>query len=521
MTDEGGAGRRRGLFRRNRSDDDLIDRDPLEGTLPELPPPDPDEVALWDQNSAPSPRVPKRTADMFAPKESFSDTWSEDAWDDEWKEPAVRRTSIPPAADPTPQKVDEWLESGAEDFNDVTRDSVRKLGVDPSLAAARAVRPGATWDDTGDVSTVDTGATDPALQATIERALATPTAAPTALPPPPIAPLETDRAAGVSRRFGRVRSTIDVPDSASSADTTGSIGSGAADSVAVGGIGPEDIVDISIGSATLDVSAPSSDSPADEPAGIDDMPDREWDRPVFAPSEPEHPGHTDVASVPSDELSPHVLDPAEIVEQHESEHQTEYHADDPDEQQTHDQTEDDLDDVGEAHPDSTHTSHGITEEIEMDSARAHAFTDRASWIGTGLGGVAAARLALHVASNMKQADPADSPISALARIGGGFANAGVMHGLLLIAAITLLSLPALFNREDLVPRRTGTGLGLVLGAALVGLLGGAIALLTQSSLADAIGTKVTLGSTGEILAALALSAVALGATMRALRSFSE
>ncbi len=534
MSDEGGAGRRRGLFRRNRSAEDQPD-DRFDVDFADLPPADPEEVAIWEQTSAPRTRAPKRTADMFAPKESFSDTWSEDAWDDEWKEPAVRRTSIPPAADPTPQKVDEWLESGAGGFDDMTRDNARKLGVDPALAAARAVRPGATWDDTGDVSTNETrsestGApelSDPMLQATIERALS-------AMPAPPAAPPDATRIAGVSKRFGRSRSTVstvlaDATADAgsgleSAADIDDLVGaatpSGAAAAVgkprAVGDIEDIDIIDVTDrveskieseskhGETAAEADVETDETAAETAAEIDDeiddeieAPERAWDRPVFAPTGPKADDEISGTSENADEVA---------AEKSDDESSGEESADDqPARRRATAQQEDESAD----------------EEIEMDRTRATAFTDRASWIGTGLAGVAVLRLAFHIASNMKQADPAEETLGGLARIGGGFANAGLMHGLLLIAAVTLLSLPALFDRDDLVPRRTSSGLGLVLGAALVGLIGAIVALITQSTLADAIGTKVTLGSTGEMLAALALSVVALGATMRALRSYTE
>jgi hypothetical protein len=72
-----------------------------------------------------------------------------------------------------------------------------------------------------------------------------------------------------------------------------------------------------------------------------------------------------------------------------------------------------------------------------------------------------------------------------------------------------------------VPRRTGSGLGFVLGGAIVGIVGAIVALLTQSSMAKALGTSVNLGSRGEVIAALGLGLVALGAGLRALRSYTD
>jgi hypothetical protein len=155
----------------------------------------------------------------------------------------------------------------------------------------------------------------------------------------------------------------------------------------------------------------------------------------------------------------------------------------------------------------------------MDRDRAAAFVDRATWIGSGVALVAGARLLFHVVSSLRQANPAGGTLSWLDRFGDAFAKAGATHGLLLIAAVALLSLPTLFTQDDLVPRRTGGGLGLVLGSSLLGVVGGLIALLVQGSIADAFDSAVSWGSRGDVLATLALSVIALGAAMRALRSY--
>jgi hypothetical protein len=535
MSDQG----RRGMFRLNRSrnqqqdqtGDQFGDTFEVQRPLSDLALPDDEEVSTWETPpAATSRKVPRRTADMFAPKETISDTWSEDAWDDEWKEPAIRRTSIPPAADPTPDKVDQWLESDASEWHDVTRDSARKLGVDPSLAAARAVRPGQSWDDTGDVvaavssattevsSTTDAsaGATttaDPDLQATIERALANsavdsgPVVSETTLISPITTTETTDTTdttdttvtasvvssgvvtGGVSRRFGRGKTTFapaplpplnpedknsDQPEDATNDPARTEQSKSLDDTVE-----PERVVDIAdkVGASVTETSTPESSTPeSSTPESTVSLGD-----PAVTP------------------ITVKIVDSsvAGQAEDGASELSNKSIADGPS-----------LD----AEP---------LEEIEMDRARALAFVDRATWIGTGVAAIAGLRLALHVASGLKQSNPASGTLTGLTRLGSAFTNAGVLHGLLLIAAVTLLSLPALFNRGDLVPQRTGSGLGLVLGGSILGIVGAIVGLLTQSSMAKALDSTVSLGSRGELLAAIGLGLVALGATLRALRSYTE
>ena len=71
-------------------------------------------------------RAPKRSADMFRTIENgdawSSSAWAEDGWDDDWSDPSSKRASVRPAADPRPEEVDAWLESGSSDFAEVTRD---------------------------------------------------------------------------------------------------------------------------------------------------------------------------------------------------------------------------------------------------------------------------------------------------------------------------------------------------------------------------------------------------------------
>jgi hypothetical protein len=68
----------------------------------------------------------------------------DDAWDDEWRDPAFRRPSIPAAMEFQPGAVDAWLEDQARDLDDVTRDNAARWSNEPDNL--RKVR-GSTWDD--------------------------------------------------------------------------------------------------------------------------------------------------------------------------------------------------------------------------------------------------------------------------------------------------------------------------------------------------------------------------------------
>jgi hypothetical protein len=598
MSDQAST-KRRGLFRRNRDEDEFeAERDLSELSLPTSDEHDEE----WEAPivASPAARAPRRTADMFAPKEKFADTWSEDSWDDEWKEPAVRRTSIPPAADPTPEKVDQWLESDASNWDDVTRESVRKMGADPShAAAARSIRPGSTWDDTGDVASSE--AADPDLHNVLERALATQQAASNdvdgvgeAEPPPVEDP--TGKVGGVSRRFGRSRSTIVPPVSAAPAIASSVIAVPIETSpleMSPIETSPVDVVSATVGEsvepAIGDVAASTAtehivdiaDKPVQTTPTLPSTPTvaklelpivpnmkldssrmsrREGDihpsptlaqsrqSPTFTPSE--LPPKTEPLTSPVEAIAPVEIPTKDVV----IGETTKVWVTDRREGSTPEIPVESVKLVGtdseatrsaaamtvpdiaapsvavpeiaaptvDAPTQATLPTESLddrTQDIEMDRTRAAAFVDRATWIGTGLAAVAGLRLALHVASGLKQANPLDGALSGLARIGSGFANAGALHGLLLVAAVTLLSLPALFNRDDLVPRRTGSGLGLALGGATLGIIGAVISLVTQSSWAKAAGTTVSLGSRGELIAMLGLAIVALGATLRSLRSY--
>ena len=71
----------------------------------------------------PAETVSKRSAEMFRGAENgdawSSSAWAEDGWDDDWSDPTSKRASVRPAADPRPEAVDAWLESGSSDFAEV------------------------------------------------------------------------------------------------------------------------------------------------------------------------------------------------------------------------------------------------------------------------------------------------------------------------------------------------------------------------------------------------------------------
>lgn len=138
-------GEKRGLFRRSRPI-------PLSDLLGDKPASERPDAAAGASEQGSQGRRPKRSADLFrkADVDSFGDAWStnawaEDDWDDDWSDPARPRASVRPAADPRPEEVDAWLESGSDDFADVTRDiAERWAGRNTSLSSPN---PGSTWDD--------------------------------------------------------------------------------------------------------------------------------------------------------------------------------------------------------------------------------------------------------------------------------------------------------------------------------------------------------------------------------------
>lgn len=91
--DEGTPKRRRGLFRRDRTE-------------------------------MPAGAAPRLTAD------GFDDPWSASAWDD-WDDDFTAgnlRSSVPAAAAPRPEAVDAWLQSEADDFDTATRLNAKRWG---------------------------------------------------------------------------------------------------------------------------------------------------------------------------------------------------------------------------------------------------------------------------------------------------------------------------------------------------------------------------------------------------------
>ena len=140
--DDRSGGRRKGLFRRNRSEafEPAPDWDPAEWG---------DPVEQFDAPESDLAARPRRrtTGEMFAQREQgWTDAWGDDAWDDEWRDPAFRRPSIPSVVDPRPQEVDAWLEEGAEEWSDVTRETALRWGGSDE-AGTPAAPTGTTWAD--------------------------------------------------------------------------------------------------------------------------------------------------------------------------------------------------------------------------------------------------------------------------------------------------------------------------------------------------------------------------------------
>jgi hypothetical protein len=530
--------KRRGLFRRNR---DEFEQD---RPLTELGTVEDDESITVPSLS----KRPRSTADMFAtPKEKFADNWSDDAWDDEWKEPAFRRPSIPSAASPEPEQVDAWLENDASAWDDVTRDSVRRMGGDPGIATQKAAR-GSTWDSTSDLGPIDTAIVvanqkrGGELEEAIERALASvqateDTAEPKAVPQAPTQgesetrsgtpeTNETQRIA--SSRFGRERSTAIVTESLSAASPAPT--TQPAD-LAVD-LPKQDQIVVDLVRESASTVSPSTVSPSTisgtSPSPILKAPTADLAEVAeidAALNDPTAPGLSTtvlpdklVAKMPEKPVERDKAASSSVVSEAPKRHLDEWATTEPSAQKT-DSTESRRT-HGTPEVATTKPEHS-EEDFLMDRTRAAAFVDRASWIGAGVALVTALRLMLHLASSMKLGNPSDAPLSAGNRIGQAFANIGPMHGLLMIAAIALLALPSVMAESVDVPRRTGTGVGIVIGCALLGLMGGIVGLAVQSTLATRSGSVVTLADRAEIIALIGLSLVALGGALRTLSSYES
>jgi hypothetical protein len=592
MDEEERSTKRRGLFRRNR---DEFEQD---RPLAELDTVDEDESITVPSLS----KRPRSTADMFAtPKEKFADNWSDDAWDDEWKEPAFRRPSIPSAASPEPEQVDAWLENDASAWDDVTRDSVRRMGGDPGIATQKTVR-GSTWDSTSDLGPVDTAvvvakqkleqsqtelvsasdvsgsnsnsvvvtdsgkASSPVtlsstvekrggeLEDAIERALAS-----VQTPDESLAtkfstdPSQKAKAAQVERvtspRFGREKSTATIsepipavaeriptvtehtPNSQapeiqqSLAGTPGDVivdlvqpGSVQAGSVQPGSVQPGSVQPGSVRvAATTPLVTPAIVTP--DPALTDPT---SPGIPALGTAEAKKsPADSKPAEAKLDETKAKLTDPKMTDPKMTGSKLSGSPANTV--ARSAREVANTQPVLGELAPGELVPSELVPSEEDfiMDRNRAAAFVDRASWIGAGVAFVTAVRLMLHLASSMKLGNPTDSPLSAGNRIGQAFANIGPLHGLLMIAAIALLALPSVMANSVDVPRRTGTGLGIMIGCALLGLIGGVVGLAVQSTLATREGTVVSLADRAELVALVGLSLVALGGALRALSSYES
>jgi hypothetical protein len=112
---------RRGLFRRNRSEEPVAAAPPSEVANPN-PDTRTEPGAEADRKQNRRPALGRRKA---ATDESWSsDAW-EDGWDDDWSDRSSR-AGVRPAADPRPAEVDAWLASSDDQLGDITRDIARK-----------------------------------------------------------------------------------------------------------------------------------------------------------------------------------------------------------------------------------------------------------------------------------------------------------------------------------------------------------------------------------------------------------
>ena len=130
---------RRGLFRRNRSEQPVASN----------PPPDVDATGSEsgrDEAAETERRTPRRTG-LGRRKAATDGSWSSDAWEDGWGDDWSDRSSragVRPAADPRPAEVDAWLASSDDQLGDITRDIARKWTGNKQTAPNNAA---ITWAD--------------------------------------------------------------------------------------------------------------------------------------------------------------------------------------------------------------------------------------------------------------------------------------------------------------------------------------------------------------------------------------
>ncbi len=541
MENEDRPGRKRTLFRRTRDsgafdspplgalDDDLADSGWVDISA------NPQAQAVLDaEQRAASPR---KTASMFAPKEKWTETWGDDAWDDEWSDPTARRSSVPPAASPGPDQIDAWLSTDSESWGDVTRETIQKMGADPKVVDA----PGATWDT--DQKAQRSSTTPPSdIELAIERALASvsaevapltePTSQPRAEAPMLVVDSRLSTPATPKTRFRRGATNLVATNPAASAavperqtneyrhetvdltiqapasealegrneatDTEREIDrvidsvieDGANDESASIQIPVADVLEPTISIPTVSIPTVSVLTIADVPTVLTSIPAVS----VTKSSEPASGGFEMVDTT----ITKMTANPPVKVTATAADWVSDTDA---------------TGDLSVTAPEQT----GLGKLIY--SGRAYSFVDRVSWIGCGVALVAAIRLIVLLWAGSRTASPAGG-LNAIERIGRGFSDAGVVQALLLIVAVALLIVPSLFDGEER-SGRIGTGLGLVIGASTLGVIGSLFAFLSDRRLADIAGNasgSVTLRALAALVATAGMSIVAWAAAVRSLRS---
>ena len=112
---------RRGLFRRNRSEDPVASTPPADAANP--------NPEIRTEPGVDADRKQTRRPGLGRRKAAADGSWSSDAWEDGWDDDWSDRSSragVRPAADPRPAEVDAWLASSDDQLGDITRDIARK-----------------------------------------------------------------------------------------------------------------------------------------------------------------------------------------------------------------------------------------------------------------------------------------------------------------------------------------------------------------------------------------------------------
>jgi hypothetical protein len=130
---------RRGLFRRNRSEEPVASTPPTDSAASSTETNQAQRAAEADRKTSRRPGLRRKTATDGS---WSSDAW-EDGWDDDWSDRSSR-AGVRPAADPRPAEVDAWLASSDDQLGDVTRDIARKWTGNKQPAPPNAA---ITWAD--------------------------------------------------------------------------------------------------------------------------------------------------------------------------------------------------------------------------------------------------------------------------------------------------------------------------------------------------------------------------------------